>query len=348
MRRLSAIVAAAAMLLVLGSCSLLPGGNDDLEVSAYFPETAGLFVGNDVGVLGVPVGKITDITPDGDRVKVTFTVDGDVDVPANVGAVVTARSVATDRYIELTPVYHSGPKLEDGAEITRTDTPVDFDEVLSTLSDFADDISGHKSTANAIRRFLRVGANAFDGNGKLINKSITNLGAAVNTVSGQRDNILDTLRALDVLSAAFATNQSTIHRFTRSVATTVDLLADERHNLQATLTDLGTSLAVMSAFVKTHRSAIISSVNKLTDVLDNLLASKTDLQETVEVLPLALDNIARSVDRGLAVAKLSPTYISPLLGTELQLLCSRLPANLCGTLSFTPGTPIADLLGGLL
>jgi hypothetical protein len=29
-------------------------------VSAYFDDTAGLFVGNEVGVLGVPVGQVTD------------------------------------------------------------------------------------------------------------------------------------------------------------------------------------------------------------------------------------------------------------------------------------------------
>ncbi len=96
-----------------------------MEVIAYFEDSAGLFVGNDVGILGVAVGKITSIEPDGDQVKVTMEVDDDYDVPADAGAVVVARSVATDRYVELTPVYSKGPTLEDGDEIAieRTRDP---------------------------------------------------------------------------------------------------------------------------------------------------------------------------------------------------------------------------------
>jgi phospholipid/cholesterol/gamma-HCH transport system substrate-binding protein len=349
MNRLTALLASTAMVATLGSCSLLPG-EGDMEVTAYFPETSGLFVGNDVGVLGVTVGEITAIEPEGDRVKVTLKVDGDVDVPADVGAVVTSRSVATDRYVELTPVYREGPKLEDGDEIERTDTPVDFDEVLSTLSQFAKDIGGNNDTAQAVRRFLKVGANAFGGNGKAINDSITALGGAVDAVSGQRDNILGTLQSLDVLTQSFAANEETIHEFTESVATAAKLLADERHNIRATLTSLGTSIDVVSRFTRTHREELLGSVNKLSDLIRIILKSRDDFSKTVEVLPLTLQNVERVIapENGLATARLSPGYLLPLLGQELQLLCQGLPGNLCDTIGLTPGTPIADLLGGLL
>lgn len=349
MSRITALVAATAMVLGLGSCSVL-GGGGDLEVTAYFPETAGLFVGNDVGVLGVPVGEITAIEPEGDRVKVTLRVDGDVDVPADVGAVVTSRSVATDRYVELTPVYHSGDRLEDGDEIEKTDTPVDFDEVLSTLSQFAKEIGGDKSSASAVRRFLKVGADTFGGNGKFINDSITSLGQAVNAVSGERDNILATLQSLDVLTTSFATNERTIRSFTRSVASAASLLADERHNIQRTLTSLGESIEVVSAFTRSHRSELMRSVNNLSGLIEIILKSKKDVNEFVETMGLTVENIRRSVDPGSGFANvhLSPNYLSPLLGQELQLLCQQLPNDLCNTIGLTPGTPLADLLGGLL
>ena len=122
---------------------------DKIEVTAYFEDSAGLFVGNDVGILGVAVGKITDIEPDGDRVKVTMEIDADRAVPADAGAVVVARSVATDRYVELTPVYDGGPKLADGAEIdarphrARRSTST---RCSSPLNDFATGIAGSKKT----------------------------------------------------------------------------------------------------------------------------------------------------------------------------------------------------------
>ena len=51
---------------------------------------AGLFVGNDVGVLGVNVGEITAIEPDGDKVLVTMEIDSDQPVPSDAGAAVVA------------------------------------------------------------------------------------------------------------------------------------------------------------------------------------------------------------------------------------------------------------------
>src|SRR5690349_13403400 len=189
-------VVLAVVVLLTGSCSPLPGGGGTMEITAYFEDSAGLFVGNDVGILGVPVGKITSIEPDGDQVKVTMEIDDDYDVPADAGAVVVARSVATDRYVELTPVYSKGPKMEDGSEIAveRTRTPVDFDQVLASLNEFATGIAGSKKATNAIRRFINAGTETLRGNGPLMNQTVHALQEGISGIHAQRDNISSTLR----------------------------------------------------------------------------------------------------------------------------------------------------------
>jgi phospholipid/cholesterol/gamma-HCH transport system substrate-binding protein len=105
---LKAIVSLAlAMALAFGLSGCSPLLGDKMKVTALMADSAGLFVGNDVGILGVPVGTVTSIKPEGTHVRVTMSVDSDHPIPADAGAVVVARSVATDRYVELTPVYHS-------------------------------------------------------------------------------------------------------------------------------------------------------------------------------------------------------------------------------------------------
>ena len=189
--------------VLTGGC--VPGvvGGGRITVTAYFPDTSGLFVGNDVGILGVTVGKITDIDPEGERVKVTLEVDDEHDVPADVGAVVVARSVATDRYVELTPVYDSGPTLGDGdvIPVERTRTPVDFDQVLGALNTFATGIAGSGKSKKAIRRLINSGARALDGRGQLVSDTVTDLADAVGSVSGQREDLSATIRSLDTLVA---------------------------------------------------------------------------------------------------------------------------------------------------
>ncbi len=208
-----------------------------MEVTAYFTDTAGLFVGNDVGILGVSVGKITDIEPEGAQVKVTLEVESEYDVPADVGAAVVARSVATDRYVELTPVYSSGPTLAAGDDIPvdRTRTPVDFDQVLEALNTFATGIAGSGKAKQAIRRIIDSGDRALDGRGQLVNDTVSDLAGAVGDVTGQREDVTATIRSLDVLVGTLATNEQTARTFIEQVTQAADLLDDEKIDFRTAL-----------------------------------------------------------------------------------------------------------------
>src|SRR6516164_8855511 len=106
-----AVIVAAA--LVTGGVLVYQAGHKNIQVTAYFTETIGVYPGSTVRVLGVPVGTVTAVQPQGTQVKVTMTVDSGVTVPADAKAVVVAASVVSDRYVQLTPAYTGGPQLAD-------------------------------------------------------------------------------------------------------------------------------------------------------------------------------------------------------------------------------------------
>lgn len=218
--RVVGAVVTALSLLGLGGCAPFPDG--PTEVSAYFDDSAGLFVGNDVGVLGVPVGEVTKIEPAGDKVKVTFEVtDQDVSIPADVGAVVVARSVATDRYIELTPVYESGDELADNATIPmgRTRTPVEWDEILAALDRFTNGLSGPSGDAGALRKLLQVGARSLNGTGETFNQTLTDVARAAGALSEHRGDLTDSIDNLAALTEVLASNREIIDRLPRASPT---------------------------------------------------------------------------------------------------------------------------------
>ncbi|HEY2078921.1 MAG TPA: MlaD family protein, partial [Streptosporangiaceae bacterium] len=125
------VVAALVVSSVLVYQSLHPAK----QVTAYFAETIGVYPQSTVRVLGVPVGTVDSVQPDGSSVKVTMTINSGVKIPAGVDAVVLAPSVVSDRYIQLTPAYTSGPLLASGAVIpaSRTIVPVEVDQVYASL-----------------------------------------------------------------------------------------------------------------------------------------------------------------------------------------------------------------------
>lgn len=350
-------VAVAAILALCAGLLSSCGFSSSKTIYAQFSTAAGLFVGNDVGVLGVPVGKVTAVTPKGKFVLVTMSINSDQPIPVGAAAVVVSRSVATDRYVELTPVYKSGmPQMRDGATITtdRTQTPVEFDQVLTTIGNFADQISGTGAGKNAIGRFLTAQSTALKGRGDLINRAITSLGAAVNGISQQRGNATSTLVALDKLTSTLATNQQTIRAFVQQVSKATALLAAERTSFKNAVSSATKMISVVAQFAKDNRAQITQAVNQTNGVLRTVIAKTPQVAEILRELPLATENLQRAMSGQRLVVRLDLSALVPLISPLISNVCSatanlalcqslglNVPANL---LSFVAN--LTGLLGG--
>ncbi len=349
-RRLGALVAfltALALLVGVSGCSIL--GSGKTTITAYFSDSAGLFVGNDVGVLGVPVGKVTAIKPEGQQVKVTLEVDKSQAIPAGAAAAVISRSVATDRYVELTPVYSGGAKMQSGAVIPvdRTRTPVEFDQVLASIGDFARGLNGSGSTKTAIKDFLDAGSKALAGNGGLINQSIHSLADASNGISLQRGNATSTLVSLDQLTSRLTANKGTVRAFVKQVSAATHLLAQEKTNFKTSIRSATKMIRVVANFARTNRAEITRAVNQSNGVMRTVLDKRTQTAEVLRVLPLTLQNLQRMLaPDGRIRVRLDLTTLLPVLGNVLPQLCAVLPGDLCSLLGTSPPI-IGDLLNQL-
>ncbi len=294
-------------------------------------DSAGLFVGNDVGVLGVTVGKVTSIKPEGTHVRVTMSIDRDQPVPADAGAVVVARSVATDRYVELTPVYHSGPRdvgRRRHRPSRRPGRPVDFDEVLEALNTFTSGIAGSKGTKDAIANILREGSRAVDGKGELFNRTITSLGGAVNSISGQRENIAGTVKGLDGLTATIAANQQLTRDFVTQVSRASRLLADERTNFRSALRSLSTAVELVAEFAHQNRQQLVRSLDQSSALMKSLLTKRADLTEILRVMPVTLQNLRATLHHGRIRVRVDPLVLTPL-PSLINPLCKATPTDFC-------------------
>ena len=133
-------VTALSLAVTLVVASFLVGKSLWKEVekntySAYFAEANGLFVGDEIRILGVAVGVVDEIEPQPAGSKVTFSVDKQYSIPADARAAILSPSLVTSRAIQLVPVYSGGPKLSAGASIplTRTAVPVEWDDFRKQL-----------------------------------------------------------------------------------------------------------------------------------------------------------------------------------------------------------------------
>lgn len=344
------VVATLCLVLLasVGGCS--PLGGDNRQITAVFDETAGLYEGNDVGVMGVPVGKITKIEPKGGVVEVTLEVtDDDIRIPADAAAVVVSRSVATDRYVELAPAYDGGPEMESGARIPleRTRTPVDFDEVLASISDLASSLTRTPEVGNNLREVLQVTAAAFSGNSDELRGAVTGLADLVDTVHGQRSDIFATMRSLDRLARGLIDNEQLVRTFVRNLGGAIELLNSERGQIGDVLRSVSGTVDRITDFSRENRGRVKASLGDVQKLLRNLLRSRRDLGETLEVLPLATENVASSAaPDGKIWVRGAPGQLLGL-GPVFEQICQVI-GPVCNLATFPDlSEVIDDLLGGL-
>lgn len=348
-RKMRLLVVTATGLVLIALVALVGSRmqHGPVEVVAEFEASAGLFVGNDVGIRGVKVGQITSIEPRGKLVEVGLKLDRGVEVPAGVGAVVVSRSVATDRYVELTPVDAPGKRLADGARIPleRTRTPVEFDEVVASLGEFSEGLLGEDGDGKALRAILAEGADALEGRGESINRTVKDFAAAAKVLSGHKGDLVGTVEELDALTTLLVTNRDVIDQFVTSVSDATNMFAEERENFGDSLTALSRALRSLSRFVRTHQGELKGSLSGLTKVTTSVLRHQKELEETVEVLPLTLENLGNAIDetRRLDV-KLPLQYLSPSHEVT-EAVCAAIPA-VCEQLGTNPD--LIDLLTNLL
>src|SRR6478735_3207233 len=82
-----ALAAVLVVTLAIGLYLAWPTRVGD-KLTAYFTSAVGLYPGDEVRIVGVPVGKIDSIEPRAGDVKITMTVQDGVKVPADARAII--------------------------------------------------------------------------------------------------------------------------------------------------------------------------------------------------------------------------------------------------------------------
>lgn len=178
-RRKKIVAATLVLLLLIALPAWYVFGRTDRShtVHADFEYVNGIYVGSTVAVLGVEVGTVTDIEPQGTSVRVTMTVPDEVTLPEDVSAYVMSPAIISERYVELGPAYDGGPSFPDGGVIPkdRSHSPIDIDNMLDSLSTIIETMGPDNADLGAV---LTSGADVWEGRGAAFHDAIADLAAA--------------------------------------------------------------------------------------------------------------------------------------------------------------------------
>ncbi|MGW5456561.1 MCE family protein [Nocardia sp. NPDC003979] len=320
-----------ATALTIGSCSLLPSQVDDAlgrstKITADFENIAGMYEGNQIMVLGLPVGKVDKIVPKGTYVEVHMTIESGVKIPKEAIAAIISPSIVTDRHIEITPPYTGGETLESGDHLpkARTRTPVELDTMIKTIDQFAAALKPEEGQEGLGPLSGRVLYPVLNGNGQKIRETLDALSSALKIGVDNKDAISNIIIKLNELTTMLADNDQSVRDFSNQVTQMSGLLAEQAPGLQATLDQLNGFLANTSTTFGEHADELSASLTGLTTVTNQLRANSRDMVEIVDVVPLLMQNIDGAMNKEKGFVRLHGLIGTALSGEMISLFCERI------------------------
>ena len=291
-----ALAAALSVLLVAGISVVGTSWWDRVVANTYvgyFANTNGLYVGDEVRILGVAVGAIEAIEPQPQNIKVTFSVDARYPVPADVRAAVLSPSLVSARAIQLVPAYDGGPKLAAGAAIPqeRTAVPVEWDDFRAQLQKLTESLQPTTPGGpNAVGEFINSAAENLRGQGGTARDTVLKLSQAMSVLGDHSADIFSTVRNLQMLVSALSASSDLMARFNVNLAdvstvlsNTPDEIADATSGLDAAVTDL-------RGFIADNRESLGTTVDRFTAITTALNDRRGDVKQVLHVAPTVFQN----------------------------------------------------------
>jgi phospholipid/cholesterol/gamma-HCH transport system substrate-binding protein len=359
------VVGAIVLCLIVATVALR-NGTSGTRINAYFHSTDGIYAGDEVRVLGVPVGKITDIDVTNRGVLVKMSVDSDVAIPADAKAVIVSPSLVSSRYVQLTPRYSGGARMTRDMTIplSRTAVPIEWETVKTQLDDVVTALGPTGTDQHgALSHLLHSTSDALSGNGDTINGAIANLGSALATLDQGGSDLFSTVRNLEIFVSALYQSNKQVAEFISRLDTVSDAFDDDKELIRPALEELSGAVGEVDAFVKDNRGTLNTTLTELAKVASIVAKRQADLAQTLHVAPFALENLNRSYkERQNAVSvnlvganaihapgQLICGAIGGAAGTSGEAtmqLCSKLVGDLLDQVANTPQSQ--QLLNALL
>ncbi len=264
-------------------------------VVGYFDNSTALFPGDDVRILGVPVGKVDKIEPQPDRVKIWFWFDSDVKVPAEVNAVIMSPQLVTGRAIQLTPAYADGPTLQNGAEIpqSRTAVPVEWDDVREQLQRVNELLQPTEpGGVSTLGEFITTAADNLRGQGPTIRDTIIKLSQTVSALGDHSQDIFATFKNLSTLVTALQDSAGLLEQLNGNLAAATALVADDPNKVGQTVEDLNAVVGDLQSFAADNREALGTTSDKLGSITTAMVDSLDDIEQTLHLAPAAFQNFS--------------------------------------------------------
>jgi phospholipid/cholesterol/gamma-HCH transport system substrate-binding protein len=324
------VVAALAVLVAGYGGWLLIRKMTTNTVVAYFAQTYSLYPGDDVQIMGVPVGAIDEVEPAGDKMKVTFHYKSKYKVPADASAVILNPTLVASRNIQLEPPYNGGAALADNAviPIERTQVPVEWDDLRDNISKTVSELGPTpEQPRGPFGDTIESLSDGLAGKGKAINKSLNSLSTALLAINDSRGETFAVLRGLAAFLNQLQISEQQLESLNGNLAQITSSLTPTDHDVADAIDSLNGLLPVLNKFLEENGQVATKDVNTLAEATTPLVQPDTAnyLETFLHVFPTFAANANNAYHPshgGLTIIPAVTNFANPI-----ELICSSIQAG---------------------
>jgi phospholipid/cholesterol/gamma-HCH transport system substrate-binding protein len=252
-------------------------------VQAQMPNVTNIQQNSRVRVGDVTVGNVTKIERQGWHALVTMTLNGDVQLPANVTAKVGQTSLLGTLHIELAPPTDQPPQgsLHEGSLIPLSQAG-SFPTTEQTLAAMSLVLNG--GGIGQVQDITKALSTAFAGREQDVRSLIQQLDEFMGHLNAQKDDILAATDSLNNLVGQFADQKPVLDNALRTIPDALAVLKDQRQNLADALDRFGQFSALTHSTVNQTKDALIHELNDIGPVLESLANAGPALTRSLSML----------------------------------------------------------------
>lgn len=337
---IGAVVIAGIVMAAL-NWQKLPFLNPGRNYSAYFAEAGGLFTGAGVEVSGLPVGKVSSIELDGQRVLVKFRINGDVHLGDRTVAAIKTKGLLGTKKLDVIP--RGDGDLSGPIPIDRTTSPY---QLPDALGDLTTTISGLNT--DALSDSLATMAETFRDTPPDLHNAVTGVARFADMLNKQdsqlRNLLANAARTTDVL----ANRTDQIVQLVHQTNSLLWALNGQSESLDHIWRNISAVSQQLKGFIADNRATLKPALEKLNGVLTIVDDRKARVQEAIKRLNAYAMSLGESVSSGpffkAYVVNLIPGQFSqPFIDAAFSDLgldpATLLPSQLTDPQVGQPGTP---------
>ncbi|QYJ04866.1 MCE family protein [Nocardioides panacisoli] len=290
--RTGLVAIAIGLALALGIVGLSVANFGTESYTTELEHTAGLRVGEDVQVHGVPNGEVTAIELREDRVRVTFALSSDIDLGSRTTATVKVATLLGTHYLEVKP--EGGGELVDAhIPLERTQVPFNLQDVLETGTGALEDLD-----ADLLAEALTEVADTLGASSEEIGPALEGVARLSDVVSRRSDQVGDLMTAARSVTDQLADSHEDVVGLMRQTNLVVSEVTARREAINRLLTETTELATALEAIVDSTRGELRPALRDLNHAIDFLNGQRRQLQEVLDVMGPAMRYVANATGNG--------------------------------------------------